>query len=404
MKKVEKTAVTAFIINSFAFAVKYGLALYSGSIALKAEALHSLTDVVASLTVFAGLKLANRKTPRFPYGLYKVENLVSALVGIMIIFAGYGIAKEVFQSAGQALKNSGWNIAGMCLVIAVIYSFSRYERKVGKETGSPGLSADSRHFLADVMSNGVVLIALLSNYFGIRLDRVAAILIVLFIVRAGGKVILDAVKVLLDISLDKDTLDRIRQTMINDPVVSQVQSLIGRSSGRYKLIEANITLNTNDLVQAHEVSERIEKEIRKKTPNIDEVFIHYEPVPKTSYRYALPVEDPGGETICAHFGEAPYFRFATIEKEEKNRKCREEVLANPVPATEQGKGILTAEWLSQCGTDAVIMRNKPSGKGPLYVFSHVGMKVLSTEEETATKALETLGICGAGPKAHLPGD
>ncbi|WP_240986528.1 cation diffusion facilitator family transporter [Acididesulfobacillus acetoxydans] len=249
MKKVEKTAVTAFIINSFAFAVKYGLALYSGSIALKAEALHSLTDVVASLTVFAGLKLANRKTPRFPYGLYKVENLVSALVGIMIIFAGYGIAKEVFQSAGQALKNSGWNIAGLCLVIAVIYSFSRYERKVGKETGSPGLSADSRHFLADVMSNGVVLIALLSNYFGIRLDRVAAILIVLFIVRAGGKVILDAVKVLLDISLDKDTLDRIRETMINDPldriretmindpVVLQVQSLIGRSSGRYKLIE-----------------------------------------------------------------------------------------------------------------------------------------------------------------------
>lgn len=392
MKKVEKTAVAAFLVNACAFAIKYGLALYSGSIALRAEAFHSLTDVVASVTVFGGLKLANRKTRRFPYGLYKVENLVSALVGVMIIFAGYEIAREVFLGAGQTMRNSGWNIGGMCLVIAGLGIFSAYERTVGKETGSPGLTADSRHFLTDVMTNSVVLIALLSNYFGLRLDRAAAVLIVLFIVWSGGKVTLDAVKVLLDMSLDKDTLARIKESMLNDALVSKVQSLIGRSSGRYKFIEANIVLNTNDLNLAHEVSERIEKEIREKTTNIDEVFIHYEPVAKTSYRYALPVEDPEGERISAHFGEAPYFQFTTVEKGKENSISQQEVIRNPVAVTEQGKGILTAEWLSRCGTDAVLMRNRLGGKGPLYVFSHVGIKVISTGETTAAKALESLGI------------
>lgn len=390
MKKVEKTAVAALLVNSFAFLVKYSLALYSGSIALKAEAFHSLTDVVASVTVFGGLKLANRKTRQFPYGLYKIENLVSAIVGIMIILAGYEIATEVFKGAGHELKNSGWNIGGMCLVIAISYAFSYYEGKVGKATGSPGLMADSRHFLTDVMTNSVVLVALLSNYLGIKLDRTAAVLIVIFIVGSGSKVIIDAIKVLLDISLDKDTLAEIKEIILNEAVVLKVQSLIGRNSGRYKLVEANIMLNTNDLKKAHELSDRIEKQIRERIQNIDEVFIHYEPQRKTSYVYALPVEGVKSERISPHFGEAPYFRFITVEK--GNRISKQEVMENPVTAAEQGKGILAAEWLNKCRIDAVLIRRGLGGKGPLYVFSHLGVKVINTDQETVAKALETLGI------------
>jgi len=77
MDKVVKTALFGVFINSFVFFIKYFLALYSGSIAIRAEAFHSLADVLASATVCGGLIIANRKTRTFPYGLRELHNCFS---------------------------------------------------------------------------------------------------------------------------------------------------------------------------------------------------------------------------------------------------------------------------------------------------------------------------------------
>jgi len=68
---------------------------------------------------------------------------------MIIIFAGYEITKEVFSGTQSSLNNSWLNIFGMSLVILITYGFSRYEAKIGKETESPGLTADSKHILVD---------------------------------------------------------------------------------------------------------------------------------------------------------------------------------------------------------------------------------------------------------------
>ncbi len=80
MEESERIALLAIAVNLFIFGIKYVSASASGSIALKAEAFHTLADFVASLTVFAGLKIAKRKTKSFPYGLYKIENLMSVII------------------------------------------------------------------------------------------------------------------------------------------------------------------------------------------------------------------------------------------------------------------------------------------------------------------------------------
>lgn len=97
MEKSEKIAVFAICVNLALFGIKITFATLSQSIALKAEAIHSLSDVVASLTVFGGLILAKRKSKKFPYGLYKVENLVSIIVALAIFFAGYEIVTEALK-------------------------------------------------------------------------------------------------------------------------------------------------------------------------------------------------------------------------------------------------------------------------------------------------------------------
>ena len=75
-------------------ALKYIFAILSGSAGLAADAIHSASDVIASITVFVGLKISQRKSRHFPYRLYKVENFVSLIVAVAILFAGYEIAKE----------------------------------------------------------------------------------------------------------------------------------------------------------------------------------------------------------------------------------------------------------------------------------------------------------------------
>ena len=65
-----------------------------GSLALKADAIHSLADVVSSFTIFLGIVIADRKTRTFPEGLYKVENLVALASSFFIFFAAYEIDEK----------------------------------------------------------------------------------------------------------------------------------------------------------------------------------------------------------------------------------------------------------------------------------------------------------------------
>jgi len=76
VEKGQKVALLAIGVNLVLFGMKYLFAELSGSMALKAEAIHSLSDVIAPSTLFAGLIIAKCKTKSFPYGLYKVENIV----------------------------------------------------------------------------------------------------------------------------------------------------------------------------------------------------------------------------------------------------------------------------------------------------------------------------------------
>ena len=92
-----KVAIYSCLVNLALMAVKYYLGEASGSLALKADAVHSLADVISSLTVFLGIVIAGRKTRTFPEGLYKVENLVALLSSFFIFYAAYHIGFEAVR-------------------------------------------------------------------------------------------------------------------------------------------------------------------------------------------------------------------------------------------------------------------------------------------------------------------
>ena len=391
MEKGEKVAALAVGIHLVLFGIKYTFSTLSGSIALKADAFHSLSDVVASSTVFVGLIIAKRKTKSFPYGLYKVENLVSVMVALAIFYAGYEIVMEATKGIAVELQNIWLTIASVLCIIVITYGYSRYATKVGTEINSPSLIADAKHIGVDMFASTMVLVALLSSFAGVNLDRISAFIIVFIIAWSGGKILIDGIRVLLDASLDYKTLSLAEKLILAEPQVMEIQHLMGRNSGRYKFIEANIFLKTHDLNRAHFITDRIETNIKSQIKNVDRVLIHYEPSKKENLIYAVPLEYANQQRISRHFGEAPYFGLINVRIKDK-KAIEQKVIANPFTQVDHGKGILAAEFLNKHLVDVVITKESFKGKGPYYVFSNAAVDNLITDQGTMEKALESFGI------------
>ncbi len=380
-----RVAWASIAVNIFLSLLNLTIAMASGSLAVAAEMVHNVVDLVASVAVLAGVTIAERKSRDFPYGLYKVENVVAVGVAILIFFTAYEIAKEALFAEPEVATVSGWMLAGVGLSAALPLAFSLYEMRVGRELNSPSLVADAHEYRVHVFSSGVVFLALVGQLIGLPVDRYAALLIVILIVKTGWELLSDGMRVLLDASLDAETLEQVRGIIESEPSVTQVRSLVGRNAGRYRFLEADVALRVTDLEKAHAVSRRIEQAIRGQVPHVERVQLHYEPQLRTHLRYAVPLADTSG-TVSGHFGESPFFALVTVRVADGQLE-HQEALVNPHTHVEKAKGIRVGEWLVGLKTDIVLLREDVQGKGPAYVFADAGVEVRLTQADTLTEAL-----------------
>ena len=386
-KQVQRVGFYSFLINLALVCLKAILAALSGSIPVVASAVDSATDSIASLALWAALKLSARKSERFPYGLYKVENVIQVIVAFLIFLVGYEIVREVMSVNARPSDVTLTVVVGMGISVLIPFLFGLYTLWVGKRTGSPALIADGRHRQADVLSAVVVLAAVTAHYFGVQInyhgvtiDRIAAGLVVIFIAFTGLELLINGMRVLLDVSIDPRTLDRIRRLIESEPAVVEVRFLVGRSAGRFRFLEGDLVLRTEDLEKAHAISERIESDIRKQVQNVDRILIHYEPQQKSSLTIAIPMESDR-ETVSQHFGEAPLFYIASVRS--KDFKVLEEnFIANPHQNQEKGKGIAVGHWLIEFGIDRLYTPKSLKGKGPAYVLSDAGVETQLLQSHT----------------------
>lgn len=386
MESPEKTAWLSILTNLLLVGIKTAVALISGSLAVTADALHSLSDVVSSTVVLLGIKISERPVRGFPYGLYKVENLVAMVTSVMILFAGYEIVKTVFFAPPRMPpKNILLSVAGVILTILIAWLFSRYELKKGRATGSPSLIADAQHIWTDMLSSLVILMALLGSAIGFAVDKYAAVIVVIFITRSAVIILIDSVRVLLDASLDYKSLARIREIANEDPRVLKINNIWARNAGRYKFVELDVTLRVRELEKGHRVSAEIENRVKMELSQVDRVLIHFQPMLRNILTFCLPLADDE-QTISEHFGEAPFFQLVSVEHR-KRKITSKRILNNPYLHEEKAKGIKVAEWLLENGLDVLISRRDQAGKGPGFVLGNGGAEILLTEEINAEKAL-----------------
>lgn len=373
---IKKVAWYSLFVNAALVIVKLFLAHLSGSLALEADAIHSFLDVFASVALLAGIWLSSRKSRNFPYGLYKIENIVSIIIAFLVFFTAWEILAEALYGEAMSQPFSGWVLVAVGALVSVPYLLGTYEVKVGTTFHSPSLIADGRQHRVDVLSTSVVFFALLAQYIGIPFDNIAAMIVAAFIAYSGWGILKDSMRTLLDASIDYQTRENIKSVILADPMVVGIRDLTGRNSGRYIFVEADVLMKPSDLEEAHLASERIQIHIHENVPNVERVTIHYEPAERTHLRYIVPLQDRQG-TISPHFGEAPLFALLDFNAKRGTFE-RKELMENPAKDRERQKGIRAAEILVQHKPDVVFSHQPLTGKSAEYVFESAKVMIRTT--------------------------
>ncbi len=393
MRRTEKAAA----LSTVAYAILGGgmvvVALISRSVSLLAEGIHTLADSVTSVAVWIGLRLSERHSKTFPFGLYKLENLIAAAIGLLIIFGAYELASESIRQLMQEpepLEKPGLVLAVMAVSMLLMGLTAWYENKVAREENSPGLSADARHSIADLGAAAAVFVGVGLETAGVpRADSVAALVVVAFLAFAGIEVMLSGVKVLLDASIDKDILFKVKEIAESHHGVKDVIGVEGRNSGSYRFLSIALVPRTVDLDKADHVAKEVRDSIVRGIPNVDRVNIELRTEEKGSMLCAVPL-DVDASTASAHFGEVHSFAIIDIRLPEGEVISRENLI-NPFAELTRGKGVKVAEFLAQQGVELVLVREELEGKGAHYTLDARGILELVRPEavtlEDAERAL-----------------
>ena len=280
--------------NAIIIILKFIAGVISGSISIISEAIHSLSDFLASvLTFFAVMKSSEPADETHPFGHGKYEDMSGFIEGGLIIFAAFYIIYEAFKKLFFHYTFEVDTTPGIAVMLfAVIANFfvSRYLFKVAKKSNSISLFADGEHLRTDIYSSlGVMAGLILIKITGIEiLDPIIAILVALFILKAGFSIAKETLNNLLDGSLPYEDLKLIEEIIssYDNECVKGYKNIKARRCGPSKDIEITM-LFPNDMTisECHKICDEIEELISQKLGHAT-IMIHAEPdnCHKTNYK------------------------------------------------------------------------------------------------------------------------
>lgn len=370
----------------FETGIKVTATFYTGSTGLLAECIHSAADVVGSLMVWIGVRLANNKYKKFPYGFYKIENLLALAIGFAVLYGAYEILQIFFAGKTKLPHNVPLGVAAIALVMLLDFFWGRFELKSGRLINSPGVEASGKHTVANVCSSSIVLFGLVGSFFGYNLDRWAALFVAFLIGEIGVEILWKNIQTLLDITLPVEKLDAYTKLVLRQPGVLSIKSVRGRNAGSFRFVDIDVGLKAFSLAVADSMASNIEKTLKKHDTTIDSVFVHYSHDLPERVSISIPT-DEHGRTISSYFGKSTYLTRLVYDRK-SGQLSDKRTESNPFPEDMEHRGINLALYLIDKGIDSVCCKEDLHDKGPGLMFYRFGIDVRVTEESDLTSLLE----------------
>jgi cation diffusion facilitator family transporter len=270
--------------NSILVVLKLIVGIFTLSVSVISEAIHSGTDLLAALIAnFSVRKSTKPADDSHSFGHGKYESLSGTLEAILILIAAGIIIIEAAlklldPTTGLHIVEAGIIVMGISA--AMNFTISRYLMKVAKKHKSLALEADALHLRTDVWTSVGVFVGLIAVWVtGYNwIDPAIAIIVAMIIINAALMLTRRSTFELLDHSLSAEEEAAIRETIkVTTGENNNYHGLRTRRSGRESFIDFHLVLPRNlPIEKAHEMCDEIERRVVERLPNSN-LTIHVEP-------------------------------------------------------------------------------------------------------------------------------
>lgn len=281
-----RVSFSTIIGNVLLFIFKLIAGMLGNSAAMISDAVHSLSDVISTIIVIIGVKLANKQADKdHPYGHERFE-CVAALILAVILFAtgigiGYSGIKTIIAGHYEALTIPG-SLALIAAIVSIVVKEGMYwyTRAAAKRINSSALMADAWHHRSDSLSSIGSFIGILGARIGFPvLDSVACIVICFFIIKAAFDIFMDAIGKMTDHSCDDETVENIHSLIGSLGGVHGIDLLKTRIFGDKIYIDVEITVDGNaTLHDSHQIAHAVHDTIEQEFPKVKHCMVHVNPV------------------------------------------------------------------------------------------------------------------------------
>ena len=283
-KIVDRLSRVGIFGNILLAAFKLCAGIFGKSGAMVSDAVHSLSDVFATLIAWIGVRLSRRaEDAEHPYGHERLECVASLLLGLILAGTGIGIGwsgiRKLSGEGGSIEIPTLLPLIAAVISIVVKEGMYQYTMHYAKALDSAAFKADAWHHRSDAISSVGSFIGIGLAKLGLPfMDPVASIIICLLILKVAFDISRDAVYKMLDTSCDNAFEQRLRTFIGSQDGVGRIDLLRTRQFGNRIYVDLEIAVKPDiSLRDAHGIAERVHSAVEQEFPNVKHVMIHVNP-------------------------------------------------------------------------------------------------------------------------------
>ena len=279
-KAGKKASTIAILSNCFLTIFNIIVGLMSGSYALVAEGIHTLSDIATSVIAYIGFTIGQRPADNdHHYGHGRAEAISGLVIVLFLTIVGY----EIIDTAIDKLLNPSLittpSIYAALMAVFGIFinlAISNYIINIGKEINSPAIVADGQHQRTDIYSSIAILIGIVVSNMGFpMLDPIIGLIIGLLILKTAFTIGKENIDNIMGRFQDEDLVRKIERIVNKTPDAYEAHNIKIDNYGSYVVVSLHIKVDGNmSIYETHEIVHNIEEKIQNKIPLVKSVSIH----------------------------------------------------------------------------------------------------------------------------------
>lgn len=276
------SGVVGIVTNLLLFAFKITAGLLFHSIAVVADAVNNLSDSASSIITLVGFKLSGKPADeKHPYGHARMEYLSGLIVSFIILILGVQLAQSSFEKVIRPEEAEFSIVTVAVLVVSILLKLwqGAFYKRMGRKIDSTTLEATAADSLNDMIATSAILIGvIITKMTGFNLDGYMGLVVAVFIVITGIKLIMATSNPLLGLAPTQELVKEIYEKIMGYEGIIGLHDLNVHNYGPsrcFASVHCEVPAS-QDIMVSHDIIDNIERDFLKDM-NIHMV-IHLDPV------------------------------------------------------------------------------------------------------------------------------